>query len=281
MWVFQRELGELTVAVLGAGKIGSIFVSAFSGRTGRVIATGRRKETLERARSLGAEATRDNVYAARAADVIILSVKPYQAPQLLAEISEAVQGKIVVSVMAGIKRSTVQEALRGATVFRAMPNVAARVNGSPTAVAEWDGYSDEERLLVERLLRLIGKVYWIPEEWLDAWTALIGSCPAYIAEIVDALVLGAVSVGLPRSVAYKAVLEALKASAELLLRDDGHPASLRDEVTTPAGTTIEGLKVMERKGVKAALMEVVEAATRRSRELGEAIDREVRGRVLS
>jgi pyrroline-5-carboxylate reductase len=269
-------LDELTVAVLGAGKIGSIFVEALSGSVKRVIATGRREETLRKAEELGAEATRDNRAAVARADVVILSVKPYQAPALIKEIASVAEGKIFVSLMAGIRRATLQEALDGGVVFRAMPNVSARVRGSATAVAEWEGYSNEDRIVVEELLGLVGKVYWIPEEWLDAWTALVGSCPAYIAEIVDALALGAVSTGLPRSVAYTAILETVKAAAELLMNGGRHPAELRDEVTTPAGTTIEGLKVIEKMGVKAALIEVVEAATRRSRELGSLIDEEIR-----
>jgi pyrroline-5-carboxylate reductase len=276
VWAFQG----LTVAVIGAGKIGSVIVSSLVGRASRVIATGRRDETLKRASSLGAEATRDNVWAAREADVIILSVKPVNAPEVLRQLSPHVSGKTVISVMAGVKLSTLMSALPGATVFRAMPNMNAYVRGSATAVADWEGYGRDERALVEEILGLLGTVYWVPEEWLDAWTALVGSGPAYLAEIVDGLALGAVSTGLPRSVAYKAILETIKYTAELLLKSlDKHPAALRDEVTTPAGTTIEGLKAMEERGVKAALIAVVEAATRRSRELGERIDESVRRRL--
>ena len=279
MCPFQSDLSGLRIAVLGAGKIGSVFIERLSGHVREVLATGRRPETLARAQELGATPLRDNARAASLADVVIVSVKPHHLPDVLREIRSHVAGKIVVSIVAGVRRATLQEVLEGATVFRAMPNINARVGGSATAVADSSDYDPASRALVEALFRRLGTVYWVPEEWLDPWTGLVGSGPAYIAEIIDGLVLGAVSMGLPREVVYRAVLDTLKATAELLARSDRHPAVLRDEVTTPAGTTIHGLKKFEEMGVKAALMSVVEAASIRGRELGDAIDAEVRRKL--
>ncbi len=279
MCPFQSDLSGLRIAVLGAGKIGSVFIERLSGHVREVLATGRRPETLARAQELGATPLRDNARAASLADVIVISVKPHHLPDVLREIRGHVAGKIVVSIVAGVRRATLQEVLEGATVFRAMPHINARVGGSATAVADSSDYDPASRALVEALFRRLGTVYWVPEEWLDPWTGLVGSGPAYIAEIIDGLVLGAVSMGLPREVVYRAVLDTLKATAELLARSDRHPAVLRDEVTTPAGTTIHGLKKFEEMGVKAALMSVVEAASIRGRELGDAIDAEVRRRL--
>ncbi len=279
MCPFQSDLSGLRIAVLGAGKIGSVFIERLSSHVREVLATGRRPETLARAQELGATPLRDNARAASLADVVIVSVKPHHLPDVLREIRSHVAGKIVVSIVAGVRRATLQEVLEGATVFRAMPNINARVGGSATAVADSSDYDPASRALVEALFRRLGTVYWVPEEWLDPWTGLVGSGPAYIAEIIDGLVLGAVSMGLPREVVYRAVLDTLKATAELLARSDRHPAVLRDEVTTPAGTTIHGLKKFEEMGVKAALMSVVEAASIRGRELGDAIDAEVRRKL--
>ncbi len=279
MWLFQADLSGLRVAVLGAGKIGSVFIERLSGHVREVLATGRRPETLARAEELGATPLRDNARAASLADVVIVSVKPHHLPEVLREIHGHVSGKIVVSIVAGVRRATLQEVLEGATVFRAMPNINARVGGSATAVADSGDYDPKSRAVVEALFSRLGSVYWVPEEWLDPWTGLVGSGPAYIAEIIDGLVLGAVSMGLPREVVYRAVLDTLKATAELLANSDRHPAVLRDEVTTPAGTTIHGLKKFEEMGVKAALMSVVEAASVRGKELGDAIDAEVRRRL--
>ncbi len=209
------------------------------------------------------------------ADIIILSVKPHHLPIVIKEMSDVIDGKIVVSIAAGVRRDTIAGYLRKAIVFRAMPNINALIGKSTTAISLGD-YSEESKMTVEALFRCMGTVYWIPEEWIDTWTGLVGSAPAYLAEIIDGLVLGAVSMGLPRDIAYKAVLDTMRATAELLLRNNQHPAILRDEVTTPAGTTIYGLKILEARGVKSALMEIVETSSRRGHELGRRIDEMIR-----
>lgn len=272
----RGSLKDATISVIGAGRIGQAIIRAAGRCVSRVIATGRRQETLEAARALGAEATRDNAYAARQADLIVISVKPHHFPVVAPEIREAVEGRVVVSIVAGVKLSTLRLAFPGAEVYRAMPNINALIARSTTALATENNSRRPNSGLVEDLFKCLGSVYWIPEEWMDAWTALVGSSPAFIAEIVDALVLGAVMVGMPRELAYKALLDALKATAEHLEKSPAHPLQLRDEVTTPAGTTIYGLMKLESEGVKAGLMKVIEASTRRGSQLGESIDRTVR-----
>ncbi|MCE4599011.1 MAG: pyrroline-5-carboxylate reductase [Desulfurococcales archaeon] len=282
VWGFQ-ELGSLssaTISIIGAGRIGSTFISFLKGKVKKIIATGRRPSTLSNAERLGALPLSDNGKAASLADIIIISVKPHHFPDIALSISDYVRGKIVVSVVAGVRLSTLREALPGAEVYRAMPNINALIGHSTTAIAETgDGVETPHRNIVEELFKSMGTVYWIPEEWIDVWTGLIGSGPAYLAEIIDGLVLGAVSMGVPRDVVYKAILDTMKATASVLEARSIHPAELRDEVTTPAGTTIYGLKVLEAKGVKSALMELVEAASIRGKELGEIIDSNVRSRL--
>ncbi len=267
-----------TIAVIGAGKIGSAIIKSLNEccREVRIIATGRRNETLENARSLGAEVTKDNREAVRSADLVILSVKPHHFPVVIKQVgSNAWGGKIVVSVMAGIKLATLESVIPNAEVYRAMTNVNALVRKASTAIATLNSNS-EGRLVVEDLFKCLGNVYWVPEEYLDIWTGLVGSGPAFIAEIIDALVLGAVASGMPRDIAYKAILDVLEGTAVLLKNVDSHPAVIRDEVTTPAGTTIRGLMVMEEEGVKSALMKTVEAAYKRSAEIGNEIDLRIR-----
>ncbi|MEB3773554.1 MAG: pyrroline-5-carboxylate reductase [Desulfurococcales archaeon] len=273
MCLFQ-DLSQYSIAILGAGKIGTAIIKAITGNVKQVIATGRRDETLSRAEELGALALRDNSRAASLADIIIISVKPYHLPRIIKEINGYANGKIVISVVAGVKRDTIARRLPESRVFRAMPNINTVIRMSTTAIVSGD-YDAADMAIVESLFRLMGSVYWVPEEWIDTWTGLVGSGPAYLAEIIDGLVLGAVSMGLPRDVVYNAVLDTIKATAELLSRIDRHPAVVRDEVTTPAGTTIHGLKVLESRGIKAALMDIVEASSKRGRELGEEIDRMV------
>jgi pyrroline-5-carboxylate reductase len=269
-------LKDYTLAVVGAGKIGQAIIRASRDCVGRVIGTARRQETLKAVEDLGAEATRDNRGAVRQADLIVISVKPHHFASVAREIGEAAKGKVVVSVVAGVKLSTIERVLPGSEAYRAMPNINALIAKSTTAIAPIERREAPSAKLAEGLLGCLGSVYWIPEEWMDAWTALVGSGPAFMAEIVDALVLGAVMVGMPRELAYKALLDAVKATAEHLERRSVHPLQLRDEVTTPAGTTIHGLIKLESEGVKAGLMKVVEASTRRGRELGALIDTAVR-----
>ncbi|MCI4436478.1 MAG: pyrroline-5-carboxylate reductase [Ignisphaera sp.] len=272
-------LSGKTVAVIGAGRIGSAIIQALRdcyGGSVRIIATGRRDETIERARSLGAEATRDNREAVKEADIVILSVKPQHFPTVVKQCGRDVwSGKVVVSIMAGVRLKTLKSVLIGAEVFRAMTNMNILVKKGSTAIALPENDSANKGV-VEEIFRCMGEVYWVPEELLDVWTSLAGSGPAFIAEIVDALVLGAVAVGMPRDLAYKAILDVLEGTAKLLRSRNDHPANLRDEVITPGGTTIRGVMVMESEGVKAALMKTVEAAYKRAAEIGNEIDAYIR-----
>lgn len=272
-------LHDLTLAVIGAGKIGQAIIKATRGCVSRIIGTGRRSETLRAIEGLGAEAMRDNAYAARVSDIVLISVKPYQFVEVAKEIRGSLKDKIVVSVMAGIRLSTLKSALPGADIYRAMPNINALIAKSTTALAPLDAQYNKGARLVEELFKCLGSVYWIPEEWIDVWTALIGSGPAFLAELIDALVLGAVMMGMPRELAYKALLDVLKATAEHLEHRRTHPLELRDEVTTPAGTTIYGLIKLESEGVKAGLMKVIALSTKRGKRLGAIIDSTVRGNL--
>jgi len=255
------------------------FLQCFEGI--HVYASGRRDETLVKASSLGAEAHRDNDYVVRNSDVVFLSVKPYHFPVLYSQVNRGSwEGKVVVSVMAGVKLETLEKALVGAEVFRAMPNINAFVGRSTTAVATNNvAVRNESRDLVDKLFRCLGTVYWVPEEYLDIWTGLVGSGPAFIAEIIDGLVLGAVASGMSREVAYNAVLDMIDGTVKLLKELKIHPIEVRDEVTTPAGTTINGLKVFESKGVKAGLMEIVETAYKRSVEIGNEVNKAIKTKL--
>ena len=265
------------LAVIGAGKIGSAIAARAVACGYDVIATGRRRATLEAAEKVGARATRDNRRAVLESELVVLSVKPVHVPTVLGEIADALEGRALLSVVAGVRRRTLEAATSAEAVYRAMPNINVLIGKSTTAVTGPRGNGWDSK--VEELLSCMGSVYWVPEEWLDPWTALVGSAPAYISVLIDALVLGGVAVGLPRDLGLSAVIDTVKATAEMLEKRPVHPAQVRDEVTTPAGTTIEALKVIEERSVAAALIRVVEAATEKARILGEEIDREVRRKL--
>ena len=259
----------MRVAVLGAGKIGTAIAKAIKDKFD-VVATARSETTLRKVKELGINATRDNSYAVSQADIIIISVKPQHFKSLLSEVREGLwEGKKVVSVMAGVKLSTLNRLLKGAKVFRAMPNINAIVGKSTTAIAP------ERDEVVEEIFSSLGTVYWVQEELLDAWTAIIGSGPAFLAEIIDAFALGAVACGMPRELAYEAILDMVEGTVSMLKKCKTHPVFLRDQVTTPAGTTIRGLMVMESEGVKSAIIKTLEAAYQRAVSIGKEIDSSV------
>ncbi|MDT7862389.1 MAG: pyrroline-5-carboxylate reductase [Saccharolobus sp.] len=267
---------DVRIAVIGSGKIGSAIIKSIRQKYKEInlIATRRNEESIKSLRDLGVEVTKDNNYAVSKSDLIILSVKPHHFPTVLKQVDKSLwKNKIVVSIMAGVKLSTLSSLIKEAEVYRAMPNINAIVSKSSTAFAENNGQHKE---LVEEVFKSLGNVYWLPEEYLDIWTALVGSGPAFLSEIIDALILGAVACGMPREIAYGAILDVLEGTAEMLRSTSNHPIVLRDQVTTPAGTTIRGLMVLEAKGVKSALIETIEAAYKRAVEIGNEIDKNIR-----
>ncbi len=275
-------MSEASVGVLGAGRIGSAIIKALKACMPevRIYASGRRDETLLKASGLGALVSKDNAYVVSNSELVIISVKPYHFPELYNQVPRGLwSGKTVISIMAGVKLSTLSKALNGAEVFRAMPNVNALVGRSTTAIATNNDVSVSGKAAVEKVFKCLGSVYWVPEEYLDAWTSLVGSGPAFMAEIIDGLVLGAVASGMSRDIAYKAVLDMIEGTTKLLKELEIHPVEVRDEVTTPAGTTIRGLKILESKGIKAGLMEVVETSYMRSMEIGEEIDKSIKTKI--
>ncbi|ARM75622.1 pyrroline-5-carboxylate reductase [Acidianus manzaensis] len=255
----------MRIAILGSGKIGYAILKGLKENdiAEYLIGTGRSEATLNKIKNLGVEATSDNNYAVRNADYIIISVKPQHFMSLIKTIDpESWKEKTVISVMAGIKISTIKKLIEAREIYRAMPNINALIGKSTTAIAEGRNES------VDKIFKSIGSTYWIQEDLLDVWTALIGSGPAFVAELVDAFVLGAVNCGMPRELAYNTVLDMIKSTSDMLSKSNSHPLDLRDNVTTPAGTTIKGLLVMESEGIKAGIIKTIEASYKRSIDLG-------------
>ncbi len=271
-----NKLEEYTIAVIGAGRIGQAILRGLKPCGPKLIGTGRRRETLLAVEEIGAKPLLDNRRAGEEADIIIVSVKPYQFPEIIADLAPTTKGKPLISVVAGVTTRTLMEAFPGAHIMRAMPNINALIGKSTTAITPAPSTPEETIQLTKKIFECLGTVYSIPEEWIDAWTALIGSSPAFLTEIIDGLTLGAVMTGMPRELAYKALLDAMKATIEHLTLAPIHPLQLRDEVTTPAGTTIHGLRILEARGVKAGLMEVIEKSATRGAELAHQIDENIR-----
>ena len=247
-----------TLAVIGAGRMGRALGLAALRCGWRVVATRAHCELLGELERLGFEATCSNREAAEKADLVLLAVKPWLVESVAAEVRDAVRGKPVVSVAAGVTLEQLRRLMPRAEVYRAMPNLGALHGLSATAVAG-DGPSKK---LVEDALRCAGEVFWIDESLMPAWTGLAGSGPGLLASLADAYLEACIAAGLPRETCGRMIALVFEATGRLLR--EKHPAVLRDEVATPGGTTIEGIRLLESRGARPALIEALLAAVEKA-----------------
>ena len=204
-----------------------------------------------------------------AADVIILAVKPQILGRVIDDIRDSVSPRqLVISILAGVQSTRIRDLLgRNNPVIRVMPNIAATVDAAASALAGCDPATEEHYRVAETLFGAVGEVVRVEEKLLDAVTGLSGSGPAYVYTVIEALCDGGVHMGLPRDVAMKLAAQTVLGAAKLVQASGEHPAVLRDRVTTPGGTTAAALRKLEDRGLRAALLSAVSAATARSREL--------------
>ena len=204
------------------------------------------------------------------ADVIILCVKPQVINDVLAEIQSSLSEKqLVISVAAGVSISRIQDII-GQTIplVRAMPNTPAVIQEGVTALAGCRDLSLERLSVAQKIFESVGQVVVVDETLMDAVTGLSGSGPAYVYLAIEALIDGGVRVGLPRNIAHVLAVQTVLGAAKMVKETNEHPALLKDRVTSPGGTTIAGVQRLEEGGLRATLIDAVEAATHRSRELG-------------
>ncbi len=227
-------------------------------------------ETLQKQiRALGVSVCTDNAAVCAASDVIFLAVKPQYMAETLLALGDALDGKCVISIAAGITSDRLRDMIGGtARVLRTMPNTPAMVHAGAFALCEDSDLTKEEKDIAQTLFSSLGIVEWVPERLIDAVCGLSGSGPAYVAEFIEALADGGVREGLPRATAYRLAAQTVMGTARMVLENDTHPGVLKDMVTSPAGTTIEGCYALERGGMRAAVMDAVHAGTEKSKELG-------------
>jgi pyrroline-5-carboxylate reductase len=207
--------------------------------------------------------------AAAAADIILIAVKPGVVPRVLTEIGSGIsREQLVISIAAGVRIEKIESLLpEGVPVVRAMPNTAALVGEAATGLSAGNHAGPEHLSWAELLFGAIGTTAIVEERLLDAVTGLSGSGPAYVYLVIEALVDAGVKAGLTRDVARQLSAQTVYGAAKMVLETGEHPAKLKDDVTTPGGTTIAGLAVLERAGIRIALIDAVEAAAQRSKEL--------------
>lgn len=218
---------------------------------------------------LGVTAINNNVIAAKQSDVLFIAVKPQiitNVLQLLAPI--VAKSTTVISIAAGISTASIEKYFLDAPVIRVMPNTPLAIGEGMSAIALGKNASKEDGELAMQVFSSSGKAVIVNENLLDGVTGLSGSGPGYAFVIIDALADAGVSVGLSRQTALTLAAQTLLGAAKMVLETGEHPAKLRDAVTSPAGTTIAGIRIMEQRGVRAALIDAVITAAKRSAEMG-------------
>lgn len=262
----------MTIAIFGAGVMGETLLSGLL-RSGlnadEVVITERRPERIAELRDRYGVQALDNLPAASKADVLLLVVKPQDMPALLGEIRDQIApGNLVISLAAGFSTQSVASALPdGTPVVRVMPNTPALVDQGMAALSRGTYVSDEQMATAMSLLRSCGKAIEVPEHYQDAVTAISGSGPAYVFYVVEAMIEAGVVLGLPRATATELTVQTLYGAATMIRETGTHPTVLREQVTSPGGTTAAALRTLDDHKVRAAFVSAIEAAARRSHEL--------------
>ncbi|MGZ4412621.1 MAG: pyrroline-5-carboxylate reductase [Gaiellaceae bacterium] len=265
------------IAILGAGKIGEALihglVSSEWRKPGEIVATDIHEERVEELRQhYGIEATTSNLDAVSGTAIIVIAVKPQDLPELLQEIGQSVNsGQMVLSVAAAVPTSKIELHLAAdVPVVRAMPNTPATVQEGMAGICAGAHAREEHMALAEEVLTHLGRVVRVPEASMDAVTAVSGSGPAYFALLAEAMIEAGILLGLSREISTTLVVQTMFGTAKLLRDEKIHPVELRENVTSPGGTTIRAIRELERAGVRAAFLNAIQAAMERSRELADS-----------
>jgi pyrroline-5-carboxylate reductase len=272
-------LKDKTISIIGTGNMGEALVSGLisskSTAAENIICTDIREDQLESVKEkYGAAVTTNNLDAVKASEIIIYAVKPQIiAPVLVETASKLDMSKLIISIAAGVPLAAIESCLKKKLrLLRVMPNIAAFVKESATVVAAGKNASQDDVKMAMAIFDSMGKTIFLKENVLmDAITGLSGSGPAYIFLIVDALADAGVKVGLARQDALFLATQTVLGAAKLLMETKEHPMKLKDMVTSPGGTAIAGIHTLEKGGLRTTLINAVEVATKRSRELGEII----------
>ena len=267
----------LKVGFLGAGKMASALAKGFIASK---IVTPRQiiaSDVMEPARTafgkeIGAQTATSNLDVVRFANVVIVAVKPDQVAGVLNEIKSAFTEKhLLISIAAGVPLAKMEDKLPArARVIRVMPNTPALVGSCAAGYALGENATNEDRDVAQKLFSAVGIAFAVKESLLDAVTGLSGSGPAYVFMMIEALSDGGVAAGLPRDVATRLAAQTVLGAAKMVLETGMHPGALKDMVTSPGGTTIEGVHELEKAGVRGALVNAVRAASEKSKKLGQS-----------
>lgn len=223
---------------------------------------------MEKASGWGVHLSRNDEDVCQNADLILLAVKPQNAAEALAQCKKALEGKALMSIVAGVTVSRLQAMIDGTPrILRIMPNTPAMVFEGAFALCSDNDFTNEELEAAKSLYSSIGIVELVPEHLIDAVCGLSGGGPAYVSMFIEAMADGGVKQGLPRKTAYRLAAQTCLGTAKMILETNIHPGELKDMVTSPGGTTIEGCEALEKGGMRAAVMECINAGAEKSKQL--------------
>ncbi len=273
-------LKDKIISLIGTGNMGQALLSGLirskTARPENLICTDIRESQLDRLREeFGVQTMSDNLAAVKKSDIVIYAVKPQILAAVLKETAEALDmDKLVISIAAGVSLQAIESKLeKELRLIRVMPNICASVGMGAAAVAAGNHVKDGDVELAKTIFDSVGTSIFIGENILmDAITGLSGSGPAYIFLIIDAMADAGVKMGLYRGDALALSAQTVLGSAKMLIETGEHPGLLKDQVTSPGGTAIAGLHTLEKGGLRTTIINAVEAATLRSKELGRIID---------
>lgn len=268
------------IGFIGGGKMGEALINgilraglSFSDKIMVSDVDKKRLQILEK--EAGIKTAQDNKKITSGSDIIILAVKPNMMSSVLDELNSEITPKhLIISIAAGIPLSFIESSLNtGCRAIRVMPNTPCLVGETAAGYALGKKATKNDGKLVGHLLDAVGKSFLLEEKYLDAVTGLSGSGPAFIYVVIEALADGGVKMGLPRDVAITLAAQTAFGAAKMVLESGTHIGQLRDSVTSPGGTTIEGLRTLEKGGIRNALIDAVETATKKSKSLGKVLSK--------
>jgi pyrroline-5-carboxylate reductase len=266
-------MAERRIAIIGGGRIGEALLSGLLSSGWRdIVVTSRREERVaELHERHGVEATTSNADAVRGAALVVIAVKPQDIEALLGEVGPLVSPEqTVLTVAAAIPTAYIEARIAdGVPVVRAMPNSPSTVHEGMAGIAAGAHAGEPQLALAEEVLMHLGRVVRVPEDAMDAITAVSGSGPAYFALLAEAMIEAGILLGLSREISTTLVVQTMLGTAKQLRDEKMHPVELRESVTSPGGTTIAAIRELEQAGVRAAFLNAIQAAMTRARELSQ------------
>lgn len=264
------------LAIVGGGKMGEALIGGLThsgwAEPEEIVVSEIHQERREYlAKTFGVRVTDDTAAAVTESETVLIAVKPQDIDAVLADMAPvATAAHLVMSIAAGIPIALIERRLGDSVpVVRAMPNTPALLREGAAALAGGTHATPEHLAHADEILSAVCRIVHLPERYLDAVTAVSGTGPAYVFFLAESLIEAAVGVGLPREVATELSVQTILGAARMLRETGKHPVELREEVTSPGGTTVAAMRVLERAGVRSAFLDAVRAATERSRELAE------------